>query len=340
VTRTFVIAEAGVNHNGDVDLAHALIEAGAGAGADAVKFQTWQTERVVRPGTELVEYQKSDPDATDMFELEKNLELEYGAFPSLKEHCQSLGVEFLSTAFDSESLRYLVEDLDMAAVKVPSGEAVNVPFLRDVARTGRPVYLSTGLCSLDEVSLGVETLRAVWQAAGHTPALTLLQCTTAYPTPLEETHLNSMKTLSETFSVPVGFSDHTSSSVIPAVAVGMGAVVIEKHMTLDRNMDGPDHQASVEPSQFKEMIRNIRDVEKALGSPTKELRSVEAQNRQLVRRSLVAITGIEKGQTITGDMVIPLRPEDGIPARDIDAVVGKAAWQDFESGEVLKWPAE
>lgn len=335
--RTLIMAEAGVNHNGDANLAHKLVDVAADAGADVVKFQTFTTEYVMRRDTPLVEYQKSGGMGQDMFELGKMIELPHEAFRSLKEHCDKRGIVFLSTAFDTPSLKYLVDQLGISTVKVPSGEAVNVPFLRDVAATGRDVVLSTGMCNLDDVRLGVETLRAIWNSSGKPhPKLTLMQCTTAYPTALEDVHVRSMVTLAETFKLPVGLSDHSEGYAASLAAVALGASVVEKHFTLDRNLPGPDHKASLDPQGLKDWVRGVRDVEKALGSPVKEMRDCEKATAVTVRRSLVATRAIAKGESITSDMLIPLRPNDGVPASEVDSILGKPAWRAFAAGEVLR----
>lgn len=339
-TRTLIVAEAGVNHNGNADMAHRLVDAAADASADVVKFQTFKTEYLMRCDTPLVEYQKAGGMGRDMFELGKMIELPDAAFRDLQKHCEDRGVVFLSTAFDTPSLHYLVDELDMPVVKVPSGEAVNVPFLRDVAATGREVILSTGMCNLDEVCLAIDTLRVAWHgsSAPH-PKLTLMQCTTAYPTALKDMHVRSMVTLAETFGLPVGLSDHSEGFVAALAAVALGATIIEKHFTLDRTLPGPDHRASLDPQGFADLVRNIRDVEAALGSPVKEIRSCEKPIAATVRRSLVAVRDIAEGEPITADMLVPLRPQDGIPARDIDAVVGKRAGRVIVRGEALHWAA-
>jgi sialic acid synthase SpsE len=336
--RVLIFAEAGVNHNGNATMAHRLVDAAADAGADVVKFQTFKTEYVMRRDTPLVEYQRAGGMGRDMFELGKMIELPNNVFRDLQRHCEDRGVLFLSTAFDTPSLHYLVDELDMPVVKVPSGEAVNVPFLREVAAARREVILSTGMCNLDEVRLAIDTLRAVWRDFDELrPKLTLMQCTTAYPTALEDMHVRSMVTLAETFGLPVGLSDHSEGIVAALSAVALGATIIEKHFTLDRTLPGPDHQASLDPQGFKDLVQNIRDVEAALGSPVKEMRACEKLTAATVRRSLVAVRDIAEGEPITADMLVPLRPQDGIPARDIDAVVGRRAGRVIAQGEALHW---
>ncbi len=334
----FIIAEAGVNHNGDPAIAHALVDAAADAGVDAVKFQTWDRDLVTRRDNPLVPYQKINvDDVSDMYELGKTFELELNVFEDLAARCKEKGVLFLSTAFDKPSLTFLVEKLDIPLIKVPSGEAVNVPFLRAVAETGRPVILSTGMCDMDDVQLAIDTLKTVWDKSGKTPELSLLHCTTAYPTPPEDVHLRSMTALAATFGLPVGLSDHSEGTTAAQAAVAMGARIIEKHFTLDRDLPGPDHKASVDVPGLRRLVEQIRKTEVMLGSDEKTLRPIEEQVVKSVRRSLVATRDIVQGETIAEDDVVPLRPEDGIPARDIDKVIGEKAWRDFQNGEVLKW---
>jgi sialic acid synthase SpsE len=336
--KVFIIAEAGVNHNGDEAMAHDLVDVAAEAGVDAVKFQTWDRDLVTRRDNPLVPYQKANvDDVSDMYELGKTFELALDVFESLAARCGDKGVQFLSTACDKPSLAFLVEKIDIPLIKVPSGEAVNVPFLRAVAETGRPVILSTGMCDMDDVQLAINTLKAVWDKTGVNPGLSLLHCTTAYPTPPEDVHLRSMTTLAETFGLPVGLSDHSEGTTAAAAAVALGAGIIEKHFTLDRDLPGPDHKASVDVPGLRRLVEHIRETEVMLGSGEKVLRPIEEQVVKSVRRSLVATRDITKGEAITEDDIVPLRPEDGIPARDIDKVVGRKAWRDFKNGEVLQW---
>lgn len=338
MTKSFIIAEAGVNHNGGLDLAHKLIDVAKQAGADAVKFQTWRTEMVTRPGTVMAEYQKASPLGNDMFEMGKRLELDDEDFVALKSHCERCGIMFLSTPFDIPSLQFLVREIQVPMLKISSGEAVNVPMLRAAACEGVPIILSTGMCTMDDVRLGVDTIQEVWHALGTDPGLTLMHCTTAYPTAMDDVHLRSMVTLGKEFGLPIGFSDHTEGSTAAVVAVALGACMIEKHFTLDRDMPGPDHKASADPDTLSRLISAVREAEKALGSPVKEPRSCEIDTARLVRRSLVATRDIASGEIIAEDALIALRPEDGIPARDIDRVIGRPAWRAFRKGEVLRWP--
>lgn len=336
MSKVTIIAEAGVNHNGSVDLAHRLIDLAKDSGADIVKFQTFSSELVLREDTPLVDYQRQSGSET-MFDLVRGLELTWDEFEQIDRHCTSVGIEFLSTAFDLPSLDFLCDRTQMRRIKIPSGEVVNVPLLRNAAAKGLPVILSTGMCTLEEIGFALETLHA--RTPGNSHDVTVLHCTTAYPTPNEEVHLRSMMTLKSEFQLPVGLSDHSEGYLASVASVAMGSVMIEKHFTLDRNLPGPDHKASIDPVGLKTLVEAVRAVEKMLGSGEKGLRAIERGTIRLVRRSLVAARDIGIGDIIAADDLVALRPEDGIPVREIDRVVGAVAWQNFRRGEVLKWPA-
>jgi N-acetylneuraminate synthase/N,N'-diacetyllegionaminate synthase len=333
----FVVAEAGVNHNGDPKLALKLVDAAVEAGADAVKFQTWKTELEVRKGTPLVEYQARNTGFADMYDLIKALELAPEDFVALKAYCDKRGIQFMSTGFDVPSVDLLVNKIGVDVIKVPSGEIDNVMLLRACGRARLPMIMSTGMGNLDEVQVAIDTVRACWKGMPAEPALTLLHCTTAYPTPPSEIHLRSMLTLRERFGLPVGLSDHSEGATASIAAVALGATVIEKHMTLDRTMDGPDHAASLEPKQMAEMIAAIRDTTAMMGSAVKELRAIEKDTVQLVRRSLFATRDIAAGEAISEAMIVPMRPQSGIPASALDQVVGRKLAQACREGDVLQW---
>jgi N-acetylneuraminate synthase/N,N'-diacetyllegionaminate synthase len=333
----FVIAEAGVNHNGDPELAFKLVDAAVEAGADAVKFQTFKAETVLQKGTPLVAYQSRNTEHADMYDLLKALELAPEVFVKLKQYCDRRGIRFMSTAFDLPNLDVLVKLVGVDILKIPSGEADNVMLLRACARTGLPVIFSTGMCSLEEIDIGVAAMGEVWKSHPARLDLTLLHCTTAYPTPPDEVHLRSMLTLADRYRVPVGLSDHSEGITAAVAAVAMGGSVIEKHMTLDRAMPGPDHKASLEPRQMKEMIAAIRETSRMLGSPVKELRKIETDTIKLVRRSLVAARDIAAGEAITEAMIVPMRPQTGIPASAVDQVIGRRIAQGCRAGDVLQW---
>ncbi len=312
----FIIAEAGVNHNGSLDLAKRLVDAALKAGADAVKFQTFRAERLVTRTAERASYQKKNVRGKEsQYQMLKRLELSFDDFSRLKKYCDKKRIEFLSTPFDEESARFLVGELGMKRIKVPSGEIVNLPFLRSLASLQRPLIVSTGMSDLQEIRRAVE-------AVSKAPGLTLLHCTTNYPCPDEEVNLRAMLTLKETFRVPVGYSDHTMGIEVPVAAVALGASVIEKHFTLDRKMKGPDHRASLEPREFKAMVGAIRKVERALGSPEKRPTASEIEIRRVARRSLVAIKPLPVGAEITEGDLQALRAGDGLPPDAIGRIIG------------------
>jgi N-acetylneuraminate synthase len=333
----FVVAEAGVNHNGDPKLAMKLVDAAVEAGADAVKFQTWRTDLEVRKGTPLVEYQAKNTGFADMYDLIKALELAPDDFVALKQHCDRRGIRFMSTGFDVPSVDLLVNRIGVDVIKLPSGEMDNVMLLRACGRARLPIIMSTGMCTLDEIAFAIDVVRDCWKGMAQPPKLTLLHCTTAYPTPPDEVHLRSMTTLAERFGLPVGLSDHSEGYLAAVASVAMGATVIEKHMTLDRTMPGPDHAASLEPQQMAEMIAAIRTTERMMGSPVKELRAIERDTINLVRRSLFATRDIAAGELVTEAMLVPMRPQSGVPASALDQVVGKRLTQAMREGDVFKW---
>lgn len=324
----FIIAEAGVNHNGDIALAKKLVEEAKRAGADCVKFQTFRAEALVTGDAKKAEYQKKQTGASQsQFEMLKKLELSKEEFLELKAYCDECEIEFLSTAFDMESLDFL-ESLAPSCYKIPSGEITNYPYLVAIAKTGRPVILSTGMCEMEEVEAAVSTLRE--HGAG---AITILHCTTEYPAPLADVNLKAMNTLGEYFKVPVGYSDHTEGIEIPVAAVAMGAQVIEKHFTLDKNMEGPDHKASLTPVELSEMVQAIRNVEQALGSSEKIVTKREKANRMVARKSIVAAQPIVKGEVFSSENLTVKRPADGISPMRWTEVIGKVADRDYQKDE-------
>jgi N-acetylneuraminate synthase len=342
--KTFIIAEAGVNHNGSLDIATKMVEKAMEAGADAVKFQTWKTENVVTPLARKAEYQKTGEDDAELqFEMLKKLELDYEDFWALKKHADNKGIIFLSTADDEESADFL-EDI-VPLFKVGSGEVTNLPFLRHVAEKGKPLILSTGMSDLDEVEKAVRTIREVQsqKTVGDLdlmefviPPLILLHCVSCYPSPAEDSNLRVMKTLSTAFDLPVGYSDHTEGIVVSIAAVALGATVIEKHFTLDRGMTGPDHSSSLEPEELKAMVEAIREVERALGDGVKRLMPSESGNLDVVRKSLVAARDILKGTVVTPDMLTAKRPGSGIAPEKKESFVGKEVKRDIERDELIE----
>lgn len=362
----FIIAEAGVNHNGNLDTAYRLVDAAVAAGADAVKFQTFKAENLVTAQADKAAYQKitTDTDENQLAML-KRLELKYELHFQLLAYCRQLGIEFLSTAFDFESLNFLVRELGVERLKIPSGEITNGPFLLAHAQTGNPVILSTGMATLGEVetALGVlafgyvttviENGRAVTDTA--TPSLcafqqaygseqgqaalrekvTLLHCTSEYPTPMENINLQAMDVLQQCFGLPIGYSDHSVGLVVPIAAVARGATVIEKHFTLDRSQQGPDHKVSLEPDELKAMVRGIRDVEKALGRKLKYPQSLELENQQVVRKSLVAKSPIAAGERFTEANVAIKRPGTGKSPMSYWSLLGTLSTRNYDTDETL-----
>jgi N-acetylneuraminate synthase/N,N'-diacetyllegionaminate synthase len=331
---TFVIAEAGVNHNGDLDLARRLIDAAAAAGADAVKFQTFRTEALVSAAAPKARYQvETTGGAESQQAMLARLELGRDAHAMLRDHAAACGLVFFSTPFDEASAD-LLGALGVELFKVPSGEVTNLPLLRHVAAKGRPVLLSTGMSTLDEVAAAVETIRA----AGD-PPLAILHCVSAYPAPVEDTNLRAMDTLHARFGRPVGLSDHTLGIEIALAAVARGAAVLEKHLTLDRALPGPDHRASLEPTDFAALVRGVRAIERALGDGDKRPMPSELDTRSVARRSLVAARALPAGHRLTrGDVAIK-RPGTGLAPADLEAVVGRTLARAVGADELLDWGA-
>ncbi|MBS6457213.1 MAG: N-acetylneuraminate synthase [Firmicutes bacterium] len=327
----YIIAEAGVNHNGSYELACRLADAAKAAGADCVKYQTFKAKNLVSRCAPKAEYQKKTTGAQEsQLDMVKKLELSFDEFVALREYCGSIGIHFLSTPFDFESIRFL-DTLDMPFWKVPSGEVTNLPYLLAIAKTGKPVVLSTGMCELDEVCAAVEVLKA-----NGTPRLTLLHCNTEYPTPFADVNLRAMTTLRQEFNVEVGYSDHTQGIEIPIAAAAMGASVIEKHFTLDKNMDGPDHKASLEPQELADMVSAIRHIEVALGDGIKTASPSEKKNRVVARKSIVAARAIKKGEVFTEDNLTVKRPGSGISPMRWFQVLGTQAGRDYREDELIE----
>lgn len=337
---TFFIAEAGVNHNGNDEMALQLVEAAARCGADAVKFQTFSADKLVRKGAEKAEYQKRETGEGDQYSMLKQLEMSEALHRKLLVRCNELGIEFMSTPFDEEAADFLIA-LGMRHIKIPSGEITNHPFLAHLAAKNVPMILSTGMSTLDEIHEAVEVIRSVRQQLGFTAPLesmlTVLHCTSNYPAALENINLRAMSTIAQATGLPVGYSDHTAGITVSVAAVAMGATVIEKHFTLDRNLPGPDHKASLEPDELTEMIARIRDVERALGSPVKQPNASELPVRELVRRSVTLVRDMKAGQTITRNDVALMRPGNGVPPKDLNAVIGKRVVRDMAGGTTFQW---
>lgn len=326
----FVIAEAGVNHNGDIQIAKRLIDAAVEAGADAVKFQTFHTENIVCKTTQKAEYQLATTDQTEtQFEMLKKLELTGQMHNELMEYCKKRNIMFLSTPFDVESVRYLV-DLGLPILKIPSGEITNLPYLREIGKYHKKVILSTGMSSMDEVRTAVEVLREY-----GTDDITLLHCNSQYPTLMPDVNLLAMVSMRERTGLPVGYSDHTQGIEIPIAATALGATVIEKHFTLDRNMEGPDHKASLEPDELKQMVQGIRKIEAALGNGIKQISSSEKENVKISRKSIVAARMIRANETFTEENLTTKRPGTGISPMGWDELIGHCAKREYHQDDLI-----
>lgn len=330
--RTLIIAEAGVNHNGDISLAKRLIDAAAEAGADLVKFQTFCADRLVTRTAAKAEYQTRTMDGTEtQHAMLSRLELSPGIHDELIAHCSARRIGFLSTGFDIESVDLLV-GLGQNLFKIPSGEITNLPYLRGIGQLGKEVILSTGMANLSEVEAALDTLEKAGTPRGQ---ITVLHCTTEYPTPMDEVNLRAMQTLQTAFGVRVGYSDHTPGIEVAIAAVAMGASVIEKHFTLDRSLPGPDHQASLEPQELRAMVAAIRNIEQALGDGVKRLTPSEARNRPVARKSIVASRTIKAGEMFSKENLTAKRPGTGISPMRWDEVVGRRAGRDFAVDELI-----
>lgn len=329
--KVVIIAEAGVNHNGKIDLAKEMIEKAKKAGADYVKFQTFIPENMVSKYAAKAEYQKKATDAAEsQLEMIRRLTLTFDEFIKLKKYSDELGIGFISTPFDIDSI-YFLETLDMDFWKIPSGEITNLPYLEVIARTERKVVLSTGMSSLNEIQAAVEILEK-----NGTKDIILLHCTTQYPAPYEDVNLRAMNQINETIKKKVGYSDHTMGIEIPIAAAALGAVIIEKHFTLDRNMEGPDHKASLEPEELKKMIDAIRNLELAMGNGEKAVAFSEKQNKAVARKSIVAKINIQKGDLYSEDNLTIKRPGTGISPMKWYEVLGKSANRDYLKDEMIE----
>lgn len=326
-----VIAEAGVNHNGSFEHAKKMVDAAKESGVDYVKFQTFNPKKLVSKYAEKAEYQKktTGSDETQLQMLQK-LTLTEDNFLSLRDYCKEVGIGFISTPFDLDSIAFL-ETFDMDFWKVPSGEVTNLPYLEAIARTKRKVVMSTGMCDMNEIQDAMEVLEK-----NGTTEITLLHCNTQYPTPYEHVNLSAMSTIKDTLHKEVGYSDHTQGIEVPIAAVAMGATVIEKHFTLDKNMEGPDHKASLDPTELKQMVSAIRNIEKAIGSGLKEPSSSELTNKAVARKSIVASREIKQGEIFSEDNLTTKRPGTGISPMKWYEVIGKVAVRDFSEDEIIE----
>lgn len=326
----YIIAEAGVNHNGSIDLACKLVDEAKKAGVDCIKFQTFKAEKLVSHSAKKAEYQKKTTGDSSQQDMLKQLELSFEEFTHLKDYCDKVGIAFLSTPFDFDSLAFL-DTIDMPFWKIPSGEVTNYPYLVALAKTGKPIVMSTGMCTLEEIGQALAVLRK--NGAGQ---IKLLHCNTEYPTPFEDVNLTAMENIRRTFSLEVGYSDHTKGIEIPVAAAALGATVIEKHFTLDKNMEGPDHKASLEPDELTEMVRAIRNIEKALGDGAKRPSKSEEKNKPIARKSIVAQRPIAKGEMLTVDNLTVKRPGEGISPMQWESVLGTKAIRDFAPDELIE----
>lgn len=332
----FIIAEAGVNHNSELNKAKELIYAAKESGADAVKFQTFNADNLVNPFAKKAEYQKTNQtDSTSQYQMLKALELTKEQHYQLNELANALNIEFMSTGFDPESMDFLVS-LGVKRLKIPSGEITNITYLNHAAQTQLPLIISTGMCTLSEVQQAIEVIKPHYGSSLKNK-ITLLHCTSNYPAALGDVNLKAMRTLAEEFDLPVGYSDHTLGTLVPTLAVGLGACVIEKHFTLDKTLPGPDHAASMTPDEMKALVQMIRDTERALGSSEKKPTANELPIRDLVRRSLTLKQDLKKGAQLSNDDLILLRPGFGISPSELPNVVNKVLSQDLVAGTTLLW---
>ena len=326
-----IIAEAGVNHNGDFALAKKMVDVAKEAGVDYIKFQTFVPEKLVSKFAEKAEYQKKTTDASEsQLQMLQKLTLTNENFIEIKKYCEEIGIGFISTPFDLESIDFL-EKFDMDFWKVPSGEITNLPYLEAIAKTGRKVVMSTGMCDIDEISGAVKVLEE-----NGVKDITLLHCNTQYPTPYEHVNLSAMQAIAKVFEKETGYSDHTQGIEVPIAAVAMGATVIEKHFTLDKRMEGPDHKASLDPHELKAMVSAIRNIEKAVGSGVKEPSESEKGNKAVARKSIVASKPIKKGELLSIENLTTKRPGNGISPMKWYEVLGTTAVRDFMEDELIE----
>ncbi|WP_297417047.1 N-acetylneuraminate synthase [Clostridium sp.] len=329
--KTQIIAEIGVNHNGNYEIAEKMVYEAKKCGADIVKFQTAKPELVMSKFAEKAEYQINNTNNNEsQLEMCKKIHLPFEDYIKLKDICDKIDIQFLSTPFDLESVDFL-KNMDIPLWKIPSGEITNLPYLIKIANTHKPIIMSTGMCEIREIEEAMKILKE--NGSGE---ITLLHCTTEYPAPIEDVNLKAMLTLKEKFNVNVGYSDHTKGIEVPIAAVAMGAMVIEKHFTLDKSMEGPDHKASLEPSELKEMINSIRNVELAMGNGEKKPAASEVKNIEIARKSIVAKVGIKKDDILTEENITVKRPGNGISPMKWFEVLGKKAIRDFEEDELIE----
>lgn len=331
--RTFIIAEAGVNHNGSIETARKMIDAAKAAGADAVKFQAFRAEELVSRFAPKADYQKkTTSELESQLEMIKTLELDEDSLKELADYCEARSITFLSSAFDLDSID-LLNNLGLTIFKIPSGQITDLPYLKKIGGLKKKVVLSTGMSDLDEIGDALEVLT---EAGTSKRDITVLHCNTEYPTPVEDVNLSAMLAIEEAFGIDVGYSDHTLGIEVAIAAAALGAKVIEKHFTLDRDMKGPDHKASSEPSELKAMVAAIRNIEKALGRKAKKPSASELKNRPIVRKSIVAASAIQKGEVFTEENITTKRPGTGVSPMQWDEVVGRKARKDFKPDDLIE----
>ncbi|WP_452220328.1 N-acetylneuraminate synthase [Lacinutrix salivirga] len=331
--KTLIIAEAGVNHNGDINLAKKLIDVAADAGVDYVKFQTFNSKKLVSKHALKASYQKENTNNEDDSQLKmlQQLELSKDDHHVLMDYCKSKSVKFLSTAFDLESIDFL-NNLPIDLFKIPSGELTNYPYLKKIGGLGKPIIISTGMADLQEIK---DTVAVLLQFGAFKKDITILHCNTEYPTPMQDVNLNAMLTIGKACDVPIGYSDHTLGIEIPTAAVALGATVIEKHFTLNKTMEGPDHKASLEPQELKAMVLAIRNIEKALGNGIKQPSPSELKNKDIARKSIVASTTIKKGDVFTENNITTKRPGHGISAMQWEHILGTKATKEYLEDDLI-----
>jgi len=328
---TYIIAEAGVNHNGSLKTAYALVDAACESKADAVKFQTFKVNSLVLKGTPQADYQKRSREFKDQYNMLKSLEIKFEDFVKIKERCDKRKITFLSTPFDEESASFLNE-IGVPAFKIGSGDFDNFLLLEKIVSFKKPVILSCGMSTMEEIDTTIKRVKKLGEKN-----IALLHCVSSYPCPYNQINLKVIPELQFRFNFPIGLSDHSIGIHIPVAAVALGAKIIEKHFTLDRSMAGPDHFCSLEPEEFRKMVTEIRDVEEALGKNSKNIQQCEKEILQKARKSIVAKVDIKKGDKITKEMVTAKRPRGGIPPSDIDKVVGRKALINIKCGTIIKW---
>lgn len=326
-----VIAEAGVNHNGSLEIAKKLVDAAKDAGADVIKFQTANAKASITTHAQTADYQNRNTGDTNQLAMVEKLELPFSDYIKIKDYCKSKDIVFGTTFFDEEGAKFSLENLELTFCKVASGEVTNLPLLELMSRTQLPVLLSTGMCTLEEVGRAIKVLKN-----SGSKNITVLHCTTEYPAPFNEVNLRSMVEMGRYFDLPFGYSDHTKGIEVPIAAVALGAQVIEKHLTLDNNMEGPDHKASLEPDEFAEMVSAIRNIEKALGSKEKQPSASEINNLKIARKSIVAKRAIKAGEIFNEENLTTKRPGAGISPMQWYEVIGKIAKRDFQEDELIE----